>query len=96
VGAGRKRAGRHAPAFVRHAVSTCDDDPDEPSTVFPVGMWDTVAFKQERGNGDLATGGVAVVSHSGDTLRVRGVGAVDVRPEYVVEVTERYDRRDKN
>lgn len=69
-------------------------DGDDPSVVFPIGMWDSVAFPHEPGNGDLAYGGVAVVGRSSGTLRVRGVGAVDVEPEDVVEVTERYDQDD--
>jgi len=72
-------------------------DADDPGTVFPVGLWDTIAFRTEPVEnvaadvvGDVAEGDVAVIGRSG-TLRVRGVGAVDVEPTDVVEVTERYD-----
>lgn len=70
-------------------------DAEDPDRIFPVGMWDTVAFRTDSvapdvGNdGEVVQGGVAVVGRSG-TLRVRGVGAVDVEPFDVVEVTKRY------
>jgi len=75
-------------------------DADDPDTVFPIGLWDTVAFQTDPVEnvaddvvGDVAEGGVAVIGRSG-TLRIRGVGAVDVDPTDAVEVTERYDRAD--
>lgn len=65
-------------------------DADDPSTVMPVCLHDTVVvdlpadFEQ-----DTATGTVAIVSRSG-SLRLRGIGAVDVEPTDVLEVTDRH------
>lgn len=68
-------------------------DADDPAVVFPVGLWDTVAFRTDSVapdvGDDVVQGGVAVIGRSG-TLRVRGVGAVDVEPTDAVEVTKRY------
>jgi len=69
-------------------------DADDHDTVFPIGMKDTLAFSvgsvAPDAGGDVVEGNVAVIGRSG-TLRVEGVGAVNVEPEDVVEVTERYD-----
>jgi len=79
----------------RETIGVVIVDADDPSTVFPVGRWDTVAFRTDSvapdvGNDDeVVQGGVAMVGRSG-TLRVRGVGAVDVEPTDVVKVTKRY------
>lgn len=61
-------------------------DTDAYDAVF-VGLGDVVGFEYE---GDRVQGGVAVIGRSG-TLRVRGVGAVDIEPEDVIEVLERAD-----
>jgi hypothetical protein len=70
-------------------------DADDPSTVFPVGLWDSVAFRTDSVapdvGDDVVEGGVAVIGRSG-TLRVRGVGAVDVEPTDTIEVTKRYTK----
>lgn len=70
-------------------------DRDDPSIVFPIALWDTVAIVRPDDE-ERKQGGVAVVSRSGETIRLRGVGAIDVDPAYVVEVTKRYDRRDED
>jgi hypothetical protein len=40
-------------------------------------------------------GKVAVIGRSGETLRLKGVGAVDVGPEDVIEVTDRVEYQDE-
>lgn len=73
----------------RDVVGTVSIDADDPSIVFPIGLYDTIGFEH---NGTMVEGMVSAIGHSG-TLRVKGVGVVDVEPEVVVEVTERYDKK---
>lgn len=98
--------GGHPPGFVEDVVDWFDDrydvdrfghddvvgviivDAEDPSTVFPVGLWDTVAVDR-AGADEAVVGGVSAIGRSGE-LRVRGVGAADIHPFSVNEVTKRY------
>lgn len=75
-------------------VALLDTDAGE---AIPVWLGDAIAFEADPDQvmfddqaGETVAGGVAVIGRSG-TLRVRGIGAVDVDPTQVVEVVERGD-----